>query len=89
VRQSSRRARYEGIEPEYNLLTREICEADLESGCSDQGLGVLGVFTHSSLASGFLVWEVLQANADALALRAPDVTKRMNDRCFAIVDEVD
>jgi aryl-alcohol dehydrogenase-like predicted oxidoreductase len=79
--------RYESIEPEYNLFTRDIYEPELESICVDQGLGVI---TRSSLASGFLSGKYRRNAPTPQSLRAPDVTTRyMNDRGFAILAEVD
>ncbi|MBY9067523.1 aldo/keto reductase [Hyphomonas sp. WL0036] len=45
------RARYEVLQPHYNLLVREQYEGALEEVCAREGLGVIPYF---SLASGFL-----------------------------------
>ncbi len=44
-------ARYESIQPHYNLLHRKEVEPDLAALCLDQGLGVI---PYSPLAAGFL-----------------------------------
>ena len=44
-------ARYESIQPHYNLLHRKEVEPDLAALCLDQGMGVI---PYSPLAAGFL-----------------------------------
>jgi aryl-alcohol dehydrogenase-like predicted oxidoreductase len=80
-------ARYDAIEPEYNLFTRVMYEQDLEEVCQDQQLGVM---TRSSLASGFLSGKYRRAAAMPVTQRASEVEKLyFNDRGFAILDELD
>ena len=53
VGESSQRgyARYECLQPKYNLVFRDEYERELEPLCLEQGVGVI---PYSSLASGFL-----------------------------------
>src|SRR5258708_28837769 len=50
-------ARYESLQPLYNLIDRKAYEQDLEPFCREHGLGVI---TYSSLASGFLTGKYRQ-----------------------------
>jgi aryl-alcohol dehydrogenase-like predicted oxidoreductase len=80
-------ARYDAIEPEYNLFTRLMYEQDLEEVCQDQELAVM---TRSSLASGFLSGKYRRAAAIPVTQRAGEVQKLyFGDRGFAILDELD
>jgi aryl-alcohol dehydrogenase-like predicted oxidoreductase len=80
-------ARYESIEPEYNLFTRAIYEGDLESVVIDQGLAVI---TRSSLASGFLTGKYRRGSELPQSLRVPEVQRLYaTERGFSILDELD
>jgi aryl-alcohol dehydrogenase-like predicted oxidoreductase len=79
-------ARYECIQPLYNLISRDTYERELESLCREQGLGVI---TYSSLASGFLSGKYRAGGAVPSGGRAQSVqTRYMNERGFRVLDAV-
>jgi aryl-alcohol dehydrogenase-like predicted oxidoreductase len=80
-------ARFESIQPLYNLAAREGFERELEPLCLDQQLGVI---TYSSLASGFLTGKYRRDKALPSTPRAEDVqADYMTERHFALLDAVD
>ena len=74
-------ARYEVMQPEYNLLEREF-EDDLEPYCSAQGVGVI---TYFSLAAGFLTGKYRSAEDAKGAAREGAVSKYLDERGFGTV----
>ena len=74
-------ARYEVMQPEYNLLEREF-EDDLEPYCSGQGIGVI---TYFSLAAGFLSGKYRSAEDARGKAREGRVSKYLNDEGFGMV----
>jgi aryl-alcohol dehydrogenase-like predicted oxidoreductase len=79
-------ARYESLQPLYNLLNREEYERDLEPLCREQGIGVI---TYSSLASGFLSGKYRQGEDLPVSGRARSVQSRyMNEKNFAVLEHV-
>ena len=80
-------ARYECLQPKYNLVFRDEYERELEPLCVEQGVGVI---PYSSLASGFLTGKYRRDGALPSTARAGGVQKTyMNDRGFAILDAVE
>jgi aryl-alcohol dehydrogenase-like predicted oxidoreductase len=80
-------ARYESLQPLYNLIDRQAYEQELEPFCREHGLGVI---TYSSLASGFLTGKYRQGQELPQSHRAPRVQSRyMNERGFRILAEVE
>ena len=80
-------ARYESVQPLYNLVNREVYERDLESLCREQGLGVI---TYSSLASGFLTGKYRSGKDLPSSPRAKRIQERyMNDKGFRVLDQLD
>jgi aryl-alcohol dehydrogenase-like predicted oxidoreductase len=80
-------ARYECLQPRYNLVLREGYEREREPLCRELGLGVI---PYSSLASGFLSGKYRRGGALPSSLRAPGVEKNyMTDRGFAVLDAVE
>src|SRR5678815_2099247 len=80
-------ARYESLQPKYNLVFRDEYERELEPLCAEQGVGVI---PYSSLASGFLTGKYRRGAALPSTARAGGVQKiYMNDRGFAILDAVE
>lgn len=76
-------ARYECLQPEYNLYDREDYENNLEKLCSDENLGVISYF---SMARGFLSGKY-KSKADLdQSPRGKGVEKYMNDRGFKIIE---
>ncbi len=80
-------ARYESIQPKYNLIARDEYERDLEPLCLEQGIGVIG---YSSLASGFLSGKYRLGRDLPSTARAAGVQKTyMNDHGLAVLDAVE
>jgi len=79
-------ARYESIQPKYNLVFRDEYERELEPLCLEQEIGVI---TYSSLASGFLSGKYRAGQELPATARAAGVQKTyMNDRGFAVLAAV-
>jgi aryl-alcohol dehydrogenase-like predicted oxidoreductase len=80
-------ARYETLQPRYNLAAREDYERELEPLCQEQGIGVI---TYSSLASGFFSGKYRAGQALPGTPRAQGVQRGyMNEKGFAILDAVE
>lgn len=80
-------ARYETLQPRYNLAAREDYERELEPLCQAHGIGVI---TYSSLASGFLSGKYHAGQPLPTTPRAQGVQRGyMNDRGFATLDAVE
>ena len=80
-------ARYECLQPKYNLVVRDEYERELEPLCLEQGVGVIA---YSSLASGFLSGKYRLGRDLPSTARASGVQKNyMNDRGFAVLDAVE
>jgi aryl-alcohol dehydrogenase-like predicted oxidoreductase len=80
-------ARYESIQPKYNLVFRDEYERELEPLCLEQGLGVI---PYSSLGSGFLTGKYRADKPLPTTARASGVQKTyMNDRGFAVLAAVE
>jgi aryl-alcohol dehydrogenase-like predicted oxidoreductase len=79
-------ARYDSIQPHYNLAYRAEFERELKPLCEEEGVGVI---PYSPLAAGFLTGKYRRDNIPASA-RAEGIQKRYcNDRGFAIVDKLE
>src|SRR5262247_2052994 len=80
-------ARYECLQPKYNLVFRDEYERELEPLCREQGVGVI---PYSSLGSGFLSGKYRPGAALPSTARAVGVQKAyMNDRGFTVLAAVD
>jgi aryl-alcohol dehydrogenase-like predicted oxidoreductase len=80
-------ARYESLQPLYNLVERESYESELEPLVREQEIGVIGYF---SLAAGFLTGKYQPGQELPRTPRAQGVQQKyMNDRGFAILKEVE
>ena len=80
-------ARYECLQPKYNLVFRDEYERELEPLCAEQGVGVI---PYSALASGFLTGKYRRDGALPSTARAGGVQKTyMTDRGFAILEAVE
>src|SRR5215470_13992470 len=80
-------ARYECLQPKYNLVIRDEYERELEPLCVEQGVGVI---PYSSLASGFLSGKYRAGQALPKSARAGGVEKTyMNDRGFRVLAAVE
>jgi aryl-alcohol dehydrogenase-like predicted oxidoreductase len=79
-------ARYETLQPEYNLYDREGYEKELEPLCVDNNIGVI---TFYSLASGFLTGKYRSEADLSKSARGAGVKKYLNDRGFKILATLD
>jgi len=79
-------ARYDSLQPEYNLYDREGYEKELEGVCKLYGLGVI---TYYSLASGFLTGKYRSEADLAKSKRGQGVKKYLNTRGFSILKTLD
>jgi aryl-alcohol dehydrogenase-like predicted oxidoreductase len=80
-------ARYECVQPRYNLVMRADYERELEPMCTSEGVGVI---TYSSLASGFFSGKYRAGQALPNSPRAGGVQANyMNERGFKILAAVD
>ncbi|MBZ0188015.1 MAG: aldo/keto reductase [Candidatus Obscuribacterales bacterium] len=76
-------ARYECMQPEYNLNDRADYEAGLEALCIKENIAVIPYF---SLARGFLTGKYRSEADLAQSPRGEGVKKYMNQRGFTIID---
>jgi aryl-alcohol dehydrogenase-like predicted oxidoreductase len=79
-------ARYQTLQPEYNLYNREKYEKNYEQIVLDNKLGVLNYF---SLASGFLTGKYRSENDLGKSMRGGAVKGYLNDRGFRILEALD
>src|SRR5688500_12577158 len=80
-------ARFESIQPKYNLVVRDEYERELEPLCLEQNIAVI---PYSSLASGFLSGKYRAGEPLPSTARATNVQKiYMNDRGFAVLAAVE
>jgi aryl-alcohol dehydrogenase-like predicted oxidoreductase len=80
-------ARYESLQPKYNLVFRDEYERELEPLCLEQGVGVI---PYSSLGSGFLSGKYRRDGTLPTTARAANVQKiYMTDRGFAVLAAVE
>jgi aryl-alcohol dehydrogenase-like predicted oxidoreductase len=78
-------ARYDSLQPHYNLANRAEFERELMPLCQDQGIGVI---PYSPLAAGFLTGKY-QRGAETQSARAEGIKNRyFNDRGWAILDKL-
>jgi aryl-alcohol dehydrogenase-like predicted oxidoreductase len=80
-------ARYECLQPKYNLVMRDEYERELEPLCQEQQLGVIA---YSALGSGFLTGKYRRDAPLPPSPRAAGVHKNyMTERGFAVLDAVE
>ena len=80
-------ARYECLQPKYNLVIRDEYERELEPLCLEQEVGVI---PYSSLASGFLSGKYRSGEALPKTARAAGVEKTyMHERGFRVLAAVE
>jgi len=80
-------ARYECLQPKYNLVIRDEYERELEPLCLEQNIGVI---PYSSLASGFLSGKYHRGGPLPATARAGGVQKTyMNERGFAVLAAIE
>jgi aryl-alcohol dehydrogenase-like predicted oxidoreductase len=79
--------RYETLQPEYNLYSRQKFEQEYEPICKEKGLGVLNYY---ALASGFLTGKYRsEQDIDKSARGGGVVKKYLNDRGLRILKALD
>jgi aryl-alcohol dehydrogenase-like predicted oxidoreductase len=81
-------ARYEVLQPEYNLMTRDKYEGALQALCVERDIGVLPYF---GLASGFLTGKYRSEGDFGKSIRGGRMEAYLNDRgrrVLAALDEV-
>lgn len=79
-------ARYETLQPEYNLYEREDYEKQYESMCRENELGVISYF---SLASGFLTGKYRSEHDLDKSQRGGGIKKYLNGRGYKILAALD
>jgi aryl-alcohol dehydrogenase-like predicted oxidoreductase len=79
-------ARYESLQPLYNLYDRAVYEDELEPLCVKEGLGVI---TFYSLAAGFLTGKYRSEDDLSKSARGGTVKKYLNERGSRIIDALD
>lgn len=79
-------ARYESLQPLYNLYDRAVYEDELEPLCEKEGLGVINYY---SLAAGFLTGKYRSEDDLSKSARGGTVKKYLNARGFRILDALD
>lgn len=79
-------ARYETLQPEYNLYDREQYENEYERICLENNIGVI---TFYSLASGFLSGKYRSEADLEKSARGGGVKKYLNDRGMRILNALD
>lgn len=79
-------ARYESLQPLYNLYDREPFEAELEPLCVEKSVGVISYY---SLASGFLSGKYRSHSDLNKSARGGGVKKYLDERGFRILNALD
>ncbi|MGQ9765918.1 MAG: aldo/keto reductase [Anaerolineae bacterium] len=79
-------ARYDSLQPHYNLAHRAEFERELKPLCEEEGIGVI---PYSPLAGGFLTGKYRRDSVPA-SVRAEGIQRRyFNERGFRIIDKLD
>lgn len=81
-----RLARYDSLQPHYNLVHREEFEADLAEICRAYGLGVI---PYSPLAGGFLTGKYRRERTEVDSARARGVARYFTDANWNILDALE
>lgn len=80
-------ARFEGLQPRFNLIDRDDVEGGAGEVCRAHGLGIAA---YSSLARGFLTGKYRRDRPLPEGARTPGVARDyLDDRAFAVLDAVD
>jgi len=79
-------ARYDSVQPHYNLVHRAEFERELRPLCEEEQIGVI---PYSPLAAGFLTGKYRRDSVSSGA-RAEGIQRRyFNERCFSVLDRLD
>ncbi len=78
-------ARYDSIQPHYNLIHRREVEPDLAALCLDQGIGMI---PYSPLAGGFLTGKYTRDHVPegSRGMTSENVKSRMTEQNFQVLD---
>ncbi len=80
-------ARYDSLQPHYNLVHRAEFERELMPLCQEQGLGVI---PYSPLAGGFLTGKYRRGKPVPESARAEGIRRRyFNEKGFAVIDKLE
>ncbi len=79
-------ARYDSLQPHYNLLHREEFERELRAACRTYGIGVI---PYSPLAGGFLTGKYRRDKALPDSRRAKNLRRALTGKNFALLDAMD
>jgi aryl-alcohol dehydrogenase-like predicted oxidoreductase len=79
-------ARYEVLQPEYNLMARDGFEGPLQRLCIERGIGILPYF---GLASGFLTGKYRSREDFAKSVRGGRMGAYLNDKGRAVLAALD
>ncbi|GAB4488961.1 MAG: aldo/keto reductase [Anaerolineales bacterium] len=79
-------ARYDCLQPHYNLIHREEFERELAAVCKTYGLGVI---PYSPLAGGFLTGKYRRENTTPDSVRAKGLQHACTEKNFALIDQMD
>lgn len=79
-------ARYDCIQPHYNLIHREEFERELAAVCKTYGIGVI---PYSPLAGGFLTGKYRRENTTPDSVRAKGLQHACTEKNFALLDQMD
>jgi aryl-alcohol dehydrogenase-like predicted oxidoreductase len=78
--------RYEVLQPEYNLMARDVFEGDLQTLCVAENVAVLPYY---GLASGFLTGKYRSEADFSKSVRGGRMEKYLNPRGFAVLAALD
>jgi aryl-alcohol dehydrogenase-like predicted oxidoreductase len=79
-------ARYDSLQPHYNLVHRGEFERELADVCRTYGLGVI---PYSPLAGGFLTGKYRRGQPDPDSARADRAKQYSNEKNFALIDKME
>ncbi len=79
-------ARYDCIQPHYNLTHREEFERELAAVCKTYGIGVI---PYSPLAGGFLTGKYRRENTTPDSVRAKGLQQACTEKNFALIDQME
>ena len=79
-------ARYDSLQPHYNLIKREEFERELHAVCEIYGLGVI---PYSPLEGGFLTGKYRRDTPIPNSRRAEGRQKYMTEQNFSVLDNLD
>ncbi len=79
-------ARFDCLQPRYNLVHRHAFERELEAVCRTYRLGVI---PYSPLAGGFLTGKYRRQQTAVASVRQQTVVKYFTERNWALLDHMD